>query len=158
MAIEIAMKMTMNPAMTRLEPGRECTVDASLAKIAGDCLNAAYDKTMAFPQIVGRLIEAGFEGYAVDYRRNTTTYFLPDRDSVVLGNRPSEEPVALPFDREQIAAQIRWAQADPPDYSYASFCKRVKALGCAGYLVSFPGRRVLYFGRTAETHVELFPQ
>jgi hypothetical protein len=33
----------------------------------------------------------------------------------------------------------------------------VKALGCAGYLVSFPGRRVVYFGRAAEFHVERFP-
>ena len=31
------------------------------------------------------------------------------------------------------------------------------AAGCAGYLVSFPGRRVLYWGRTAHTHVEMFP-
>lgn len=34
----------------------------------------------------------------------------------------------------------------------------LKALGCAGYIVSFIGRRVLHFGRTAETHVEHFPQ
>ena len=33
----------------------------------------------------------------------------------------------------------------------------MKAAGCAGYIVSFLGRRVLYIGRTAETHVELFP-
>jgi hypothetical protein len=26
-----------------------------------------------------------------------------------------------------------------------------------GYLVSFPGRRVLYFGRTGETHAEHLP-
>ncbi len=62
------------------------------------------------------------------------------------------------FDQPGIAAQIKWAQANPPDYSYATFCKNVKALGCAGYIVSFLGRRVLYFGRTADTHVEYFPQ
>lgn len=27
-----------------------------------------------------------------------------------------------------------------------------------GYLVSFLGRRVVYYGSTAEAHVELFPQ
>jgi hypothetical protein len=32
------------------------------------------------------------------------------------------------------------------------------AAGCAGYIVSFLGRRVVYFGRTAETHVEHFPK
>jgi uncharacterized protein YbcV (DUF1398 family) len=132
-------------------------MDAQHGAIAQTCLNAAYDKTMAFPEIVGMLISAGFEGYAVDYRRNTTTYFQPDGDSVVLQNPDSETPVAPRFDQSGVAAQVKWAQADPPDYSYAAFCKNVKALGCAGYIVSFPGRRVLYFGRTAETHVEHFP-
>jgi uncharacterized protein YbcV (DUF1398 family) len=126
--------------------------------VAENCLNAAYDKTMAFPEIVRTLIDAGFESYVVDYRRGTTTYFLPDGDSVVLENRASAEAVAERFDQEGIAAQVRRAQANPPDYSYLSFCENVKALGCAGYIVSFPGRRVLYFGRTAETHVEYFPK
>ena len=60
--------------------------------------------------------------------------------------------------RPRGVAQVKWAQANPPEYSYSAFCKNVKAFGCAGYIVSFSGRRVLYFGRTAETHVEHFPQ
>ena len=36
--------------------------------------------------------------------------------------------------------------------------RKVMAAGCAGYMVSFLGKRVLYFGRTAETHVEHFPR
>jgi uncharacterized protein YbcV (DUF1398 family) len=133
-------------------------MDAQLIAIARNCLNAAYDKTMAFPEIVGTLIKSGFEGYVVDYRRNTTTYLLPSGDSVVLENRPSKGSVGAQFDQPGVAAQIKWAQANPPEYSYASFCKNVKALGCAGYVVSFLGRRVLYFGRTADIHVEHFPQ
>lgn len=133
-------------------------MDAHHMTIARNCLDAAYDKTMAFPEIVGTLIKSGFEGYIVDYRRDTTTYFLPDGDSVVLENRRSEGKVAPQFDQTGIAAAIKWAQANPPDYSYAAFCKDVKARGCAGYIVSFLGRRVLYFGRTAETHVEPFPR
>jgi hypothetical protein len=56
-----------------------------------------------------------------------------------------------------VAALVRWAQGNGADYSYAAFSLRVRAAGCAGYLVSFPGRRVVYYGRTAETHVEHFP-
>lgn len=133
-------------------------MDAHKMTIARNCLDAAYDKTMSFPEIVGTLIQSGFEGYVVDYRRDTTTYFLPDGDSIVLENRPSEAKVASQFDQPGVAAAIRWAQGNPPDYSYAAFCKNVKAHGCAGYIVSFLGRRVLYFGRTAEAHIELFPQ
>ncbi|HMY15283.1 MAG TPA: hypothetical protein PKA58_03090 [Polyangium sp.] len=133
-------------------------MDTQRIAIAQNCLNAAYDKTMAFPDIIGTLIKAGFDGYVVDYRRGTTTYFLPDGDNVELKNRPSEGAVAAHFDAGGVAAQVKWAQANPPDYSYGAFCKNVKAMGCAGYIVSFLGRRVLYFGRTAETHVEHFPQ
>jgi uncharacterized protein YbcV (DUF1398 family) len=132
-------------------------MDAQRTTIAHDCLNAAYDRTMSFPDIVGKLIASGFEGYVVDYRRNTTTYFLPDDASIVLDNRPSDSTVAAAFDQAGIAGQVRWAQANPPDYSYATFCRNVKAMGCAGYMVSFSGRRVLYVGRTAETHIEHFP-
>ncbi|WP_199553866.1 DUF1398 domain-containing protein [Sandaracinobacteroides hominis] len=45
---------------------------------------------------------------------------------------------------------VRWVQANGPDYSYAAFSRNVKAAGCAGYLVSFLGRRVVYYGRTAD--------
>lgn len=126
--------------------------------IAENCLNAAYDKKMTFPEIISTLSDSGFEGYIVDYRCNTTTYFLPDGNNIVLNNRPSEGTVAAQFDQTGIVAQIKWAQTNPPEYSYVAFCKNVKKYGCAGYIVSFSGRRVLYFGRTAETHTEHFPQ
>ncbi|MGQ3030094.1 MAG: DUF1398 domain-containing protein [Ferrovibrionaceae bacterium] len=133
-------------------------MDAQRTAIAETCLAGAYDGSLAFPDIIGMLIAAGFDGYAVDYRRNVTTYCLAEGGCVVLDNRPSDQPVAAAFDAAGLAAQIKWAQANPPDYSYSAFCRNVRALGCAGYLVSFPGRRVLYFGRTAETHVEHFPR
>lgn len=133
-------------------------MDTDLKVVAQDCLNAAYDGRMAFPQIVEALHDRGFEGYLVDYRRHTTTYFRPDGESVELENRSNAGSVAANFDAEGVAAQVRWAQAAPAEYSYTAFCRNVQALGCAGYMVSFLGRRVLYFGRTAETHVEHFPQ
>ena len=110
-------------------------MDPRQTNIAEQCLKAAYDGTMAFPDIVGTLIEAGFDGYIVDYRRNTTTYYRPDGDSVVLKNRASESTVAADFDQVGVAARIKWAQSGPPDYSYAGFSKQVKVLGCAGYIV-----------------------
>lgn len=133
-------------------------MDAQAKVIAETCLNAAYDGSLAFPQIVGTLIGAGFEGYLVDYRRHVTVYYHADGDSLELGNRPMSGAISEAFDTDGVKAQIRWAQANPADYSYAAFCENVQAAGCAGYLVSFPGRRALYFGRTAETHVEHFPQ
>jgi uncharacterized protein YbcV (DUF1398 family) len=68
-----------------------------------------------------------------------------------------DEAVAAEFDGEIVKAAIHEAQRGASGYSYKGFCRKVKAAGCAGYIVSFSGRRVLYFGRTAETHVENFP-
>jgi uncharacterized protein YbcV (DUF1398 family) len=133
-------------------------MDAERIAVAKACLDAAHDGSLSFPEIIGKLIDAGFEGYAVDYRRNSQIYYLPDRDSVELDLPHSTGAVAAAFDSLGVEALVRWAQANDSDYSYSAFCEKVKDAGCAGYLVSFLGRRVLYYGRTAETHVELFPQ
>ena len=132
-------------------------MDAERISVANACLKAAHDGSLSFPEIVGRLIAAGFEGYTVDYRRNSQTYYLSDGDNVSMDMQPSAGSVAAAFDATEVERLVRWAQANPADYSYLAFCEKAKAAGCAGYLVSFPGRRVAYFGRTAETHVEHFP-
>jgi uncharacterized protein YbcV (DUF1398 family) len=133
-------------------------MDAERISIAQTCLNAAHDGSLSFPEIVGKLISAGFEGYTVDYRRNSQTYYLPDGDGVTMDMQPSAGHVAATFDTNEIERLVRWAQANPADYSYVAFCEQAKGAGCAGYVVSFLGRRVVYFGRTAETHVEHFPK
>jgi uncharacterized protein YbcV (DUF1398 family) len=132
-------------------------MNAQLTAIAQRCLSGAEDNRMTFPEIVGTLMEAGFEGYAIDFRRRTATYYLPDGDSVVLSGHRVEAPMAATFDAGPIKAAIREAQMLAPGYTYLGFCRKVVAAGCAGYMVSFSGRRALYYGRTAETHVEMFP-
>jgi uncharacterized protein YbcV (DUF1398 family) len=133
-------------------------MDNHRTKIARECLEGAETNTMTFPQIVGTLMREGFESYAIDYRRTTATYFLPDGDSVVLPTRHGAGPIAATMDVAAVQAAIKEAQQLVPGYTYAGFCAKVTAAGCAGYMVSFTGRRALYFGRTAETHVEHFPQ
>jgi len=132
-------------------------MDAERISIAETCLHAAHDGSLSFPEIVGKLIAAGFEGYSVDYRCNSQTYYLPDGEGVTMDMPSHAGGVAAAFQAPEIERLVRWAQASPADYSYAAFCEKAKAAGCAGYLVSFLGRRVVYFGRTAETHIEHFP-
>ena len=133
-------------------------MDAKLAATARSCLSAAYEGTQDFPTIVRTLIGAGFEGYNVDYRRETTTYFLPSGDSVELPIPRTEGAVAAEFKASVVEQAVREAQTKAPGYTYPGFCAKVKAAGCAGYMVSFLGKRVVYFGRSAETHVEHFPK
>lgn len=133
-------------------------MDAERISIAETCLHAACDGSLSFPEIVGKLVAGGFEGYTVDYRRNCQTCYLPDGDSITMDMQRSAGDVAAAFDATEVERLVRWAQANPADYSYVAFSEKAKAAGCAGYFVSFPGRRVVYFGRTAETHVEHFPK
>ncbi len=133
-------------------------MDADPRRIAQTCLDAAHDGTMDFPAILGALARAGFEGYAVDYRRHVTTYHRPDGQWLDLPMPGTPGAVAADFDATAIRAAIHAAQTNAPGYSYAGFSAQVTRAGCAGYIVSMPGRRVLYLGRSAETHVEHFPR
>jgi len=125
--------------------------------IARNCLEGAESGSMNFAQIVGMLMNAEFDGYSVDLRSATATYYLKTGEAVTLDAVKPSAPVAERFDAETVRAAIREAQALVPGYTYKGFCAKVAAAGCAGYLVSFPGKRVLYFGRTGETHTEYFP-
>jgi uncharacterized protein YbcV (DUF1398 family) len=130
-------------------------MNPQIKAIAHKCLEGAESNSMTFPQIVSTLMEAGFEGYFVDFRRGMVAYYLPNGESVELpGAKPS---VAAEFNAAVVRGAIREAQTLVPGYTYKGFVAKVTGAGCAGYIVSFLGRRVLYFGRTAETHVEHFP-
>ena len=129
----------------------------SWKEIARATLNGAESDEMTFPQSVKLLMEAGFDGYAVDYRHSTRIYYMPDGQTLELEILQIKAPVAERFDRDTVRAAIREAQQMVPGYTYRGFCEKVVKAGCAGYVVSLPGKRVLYFGRTGETHTEYFP-
>lgn len=109
-----------------------------------------------FPESIRMLMEAGFDGYAVDFRCSTRTYYMPNGETVVLKDAQTA-PVAERFNADTIKEALREAQALVPGYTYKGFCAKVAGAGCAGYVVSLLGRRVLYYGRTGETHTEYFP-
>ena len=126
-------------------------------EIARACLTGAESNTMTFPQIVGALMDAGFESYSIDFRRAVATYYLSDGESIELSTHKVGVPIAPAFDALAIQTAINEAQQLVSGYTYKGFCHKAAAAGCAGYVVSFSGRCALYIGRTAETHVEHFP-
>jgi uncharacterized protein YbcV (DUF1398 family) len=125
--------------------------------IAEACLDAAENGTMDFPQIVMTLEGAGFESYTIDFRRGSAIYYTPEGQSIELSAAAVQGPVAKTFNAEAIQAAIREAQTKALGYTYLGFCAKVRAAGCASYTVSFLGRRAVYYGRSAESHVEMFP-
>jgi uncharacterized protein YbcV (DUF1398 family) len=129
----------------------------AVVQIARDCLEAAETGTMTFPRIVGALADAGIESYRIDFCRAVATYYQADGTVFELSAPFAPFAVAKAFDAAAVAVAIRAAQTQAESYTYPGFCRTVTAAGCAGYLVSFSGRRALYVGRTGETHVERFP-
>jgi uncharacterized protein YbcV (DUF1398 family) len=125
--------------------------------VARGTLEGSESGAMTFPQCLRLLTEAGCDGYAVDFRRSTRTYYMPNGEAIELHTAPTPTPVAESFDAPMVRESIREAQALVPGYTYEGFCAKVAGAGCAGYVVSLLGRRVLYYGRTCETHIEYFP-
>jgi uncharacterized protein YbcV (DUF1398 family) len=129
---------------------------ANWQDLARDTLEGSESDSMTFPESVRLLTEGGFDGYAVDFRRSTRTYYRPAGHAIVL-DVAAAGPVAERFDADAVRAALREAQAPVPGYTYKGFCAKVARAGCAGYMVSLLGQRVLYYGRTGETHTEYFP-
>jgi len=125
--------------------------------VARATLEGSESGEMTFPQSLRMLTEAGFDGYGVDFRRSTRTYYGPDGEAMELEMEQTPAPVAARFDADAIRAALREAQTLAPGYTYKGFCAKVAQAGCAGYVVSLLGKRVLYYGRTGETHTESFP-
>jgi uncharacterized protein YbcV (DUF1398 family) len=125
--------------------------------LARATLEGSESGTMSFPQNLRILMEADFDGYAVDFRRSTRTYYMPSGETLELKTEPTPTPVAESFNGRLVREAIREAQVLAPGYTYKGFCAKGAGAGCAGYVVSVRGRRVLYYGRTCETHTEYFP-
>jgi uncharacterized protein YbcV (DUF1398 family) len=64
-------------------------------------------------------------------------------------------PIAEEFSSADLVAAIRGAQADT--IRYPEFMKRSAAAGVIAYWAFLTGRKVIYFGRKGELHIEEFP-
>jgi uncharacterized protein YbcV (DUF1398 family) len=129
-------------------------MDEQTKAVAELCIRGSEDDSLNFPIQLARLAQVGFEGYYTDFRRSARVFYRPDGESLELATAPVDVPVSLSFDALSVGAAVRQSQAGT--HTYRDFCRKVVSAGCAGYLVSIPGRRVVYFGRTGETHVEHF--
>ncbi len=124
----------------------------SIIAMAAD---GSQDGSLTFPEVLGLLAGAGVEGYHCDLRAGRITYYLPNGETIDVASDHAYAQVAAAFDAAAVANAVGQSQRN--EHTYRQFCTKVTAAGCAGYIVSLPGRRVVYFGRTAETHVEHFP-
>jgi uncharacterized protein YbcV (DUF1398 family) len=82
-------------------------------------------------------------------------YYMPDGESLVVSTPHVSEPIAESFSPSADEAAIREVQRG--EIVYTELLQKTKAAGCVGYFVQIAGRRVLYFGRNGDIHVEPFP-
>ncbi len=111
---------------------------------------------MTFPEVVAKLLETGVESYLVDFASGRKTYYLADGGTHTESMILELLPVASDFCAADLVAAIRGAQADT--VRYPEFVRRSTAAGTVGYWAFLTGKRVIYFGRKGEQHIEEFPR
>ncbi len=130
-------------------------MDAKIKSTMEACSKASDESSLTFPQVAAKLMEAGVEWYHADLLRSEKTYYMPDGVSHAVPNAPIGKSPARAFSAPEVEKAVRAVQAQT--IGYKEFCEQIGVAGCVGYFVSFPGRQVIYFGRTGESHVEAFP-
>lgn len=126
------------------------------ASIITETASKTLEGSISFPEVVGRLLDAGVEYYHVDYVGRKKTFYSAGGDAVVTAI-PYEglPPVAAEFSVPEVRADILDSQRH--GQAYRDFTRRAMAAGVQGYFAFLRGKRVTYFGRQGDQHTEWFP-
>jgi uncharacterized protein YbcV (DUF1398 family) len=130
-------------------------MDVRTKDIMQACSQGSDAGRLTFPEVGRQLAAGGIERYHADLLRGEKIYYLPSGESHLVRNEPVDAIPPETFDPAGVSGAIRAIQATAIDYR--TFCARIAAAGCVGYLVSLPGRRAVYYGRSGDFLVEPFP-
>lgn len=112
--------------------------------------------TIAFPEVVRRLIDTGVEYYYVDFVALRKTFYSAGGDIVTTPiNWEGLPAVAAQFDLAGLKAAILDSQQH--GQKYREFTRRAMEAGVQGYFAFLRGQRVTYFSRGGDQHTEWFP-
>jgi uncharacterized protein YbcV (DUF1398 family) len=125
-------------------------------KVMHDVAVETQQGKITFPEVVARLLEVGVESYFVDFASAQKTYYLTNGSTHTEPMIFTPDQIAPHFSQANLIAAIRGAQADT--VRYPEFVKRSTAAGVIGYWAFLTGRRVIYWSRKGEQHIEEFPQ
>lgn len=125
------------------------------AEAIREVLKESQRGELVFPEVVRRMLEAGVESYFVDVARAEDVVYLRDGSTLLVEMHMALDPVAENFSEAEVVAAIRGAQKD--EIRYPEFMRKACAAGVAAYWAFLTGRKVIYFGRKGEFHVEHFP-
>lgn len=111
---------------------------------------------LIFPEVVRRLLDAGVESYFMDLAKAEESFYMMNGKTSVEKMQIPVAPIAEEFSLSETVSAIRAAQMDT--IRYPEFVKRVTAAGVVGYWAFLTGKKVMYFGRKGEVHIEEFPR
>lgn len=125
-------------------------------KIVTEAARATLDGSIPFPEVVYRLIETGVEYYHVDYVALQKTYYSATGEIIKTPiNYEGLPNVASEFNLEALRVAILDSQQN--GQHYRDFTKRAMSAGVQGYIAFLRGKRVTYWGRSGDQHIEWFP-
>lgn len=130
-------------------------MNAKTHDVLVECTDGSTNERLTFPEVVGKLVAAGVERYTADLTRAEKTYYLPNGENETLKMYAIAKAPAERFSADGVLAAVRASQQQK--IRYRGFCDRIAEAGCVGYMVSITGKRAVYYGRTGETYVEMFP-
>jgi uncharacterized protein YbcV (DUF1398 family) len=119
-----------------------------------DCTLDSDGERLTFPKLVARLLEIGVEGYYADLQRAEKTYYVSKGQNHVVSTTAIGVLPASIFSAPAVKSAVRAVGCR--EMTYLEFCRQLAAAGCVGYFVSLPTRRVVYYGKHGQSHVEPF--
>ena len=119
-------------------------------------LNESLAGTITFPQVVAKLIEAGVESYHMDLVRGESRYYMPNGESHVEHSTFKDHEAAQSFSVLKVQMAIKAIQTG--QIKFQEFLYKVMSAGTVYYIVYLSGKKVVYFGRDGDFHIEPFPQ
>jgi uncharacterized protein YbcV (DUF1398 family) len=121
-----------------------------------DTLAASEAGQLTFPNVVKALTEVGVESYLIDLASGSATYYMTSGETHSERLSPLPGEVAQEFSLSDLRTAIRMAQTD--QIRYPEFLRRSLAAGTVAYWAYLTGKKVIYFGRKGEIHIEEFPK
>lgn len=125
-------------------------------EVIAEAINGSLAGTMTFPQVVGKLLSEGVESYHVDLVRAENRYYMPNGETHVSSVPFEHSRAAEKFSASDVKAAIQNIQAGK--INYKQFLQAILDAGTVYYIAYLSGKRVVYFGREGDFHVEHFPQ
>lgn len=117
-------------------------------------LGRSLAREITFPELLATLASEGVESYHLDFLRDECRYYGSAGETLALEVPLVHGPVAGRLSIDELRAANQRSQSGAP---FTDFVRDAPAAGCACYAVYPRGRKVRYFGRNGEEHVQDLP-